>query len=121
MTIKYRSVASKDILYRHLPEAERPEWLSVHIIDEGGNVFLFVVDESRTVKPTDLFYSEMANGNRYGNWGKPIENIPNHITSLFGCDESRIADDVRSILKAVDYVTSIPAQFIRNEVVTIIV
>ena len=68
MTIEYRSDASKDILYRHLPEAERPERLSAHIIDEEGNVFLFVVDESRTVKPTDLFYSEMANGNRYGDW-----------------------------------------------------
>lgn len=120
MMIKYRSVASKDILYRHLPEAERPEWLSAHIIDEEGNVFLFVVDESRMVKPTDLFYSEMANGNRYGDWGEPIKNVPNHITSLFGCDKSKIADDIRAILKAVDCITNIPAQFIKNEVVTII-
>lgn len=120
MTIRYKSVASNDFMYQHLPEMERPELLSAYVFDEAGNVFLFLVDESRTVKSTDLLYSEMANGNRYGDWGELIKDVPSHITSLFGCDKSKIDDDVRAILKAVDCITNIPAQFVRNEVVTII-
>ncbi len=120
MIVKYKSVVLNGSKFQHLPADKRPERFFIDVTDEAGNVYSFRSDGSRAIKPTDLRDSQMSNGNRYGDWGNPIENAPKYITLISG-DKNAVADDIRTILQAVERITAIPARFCRDEIVTVCV